>query len=103
MTDENEWDHVHALFTLLSKKWATGVLINLFPGPLRFTEVQREMSCTNSKTLTNTLKILEEEGLVRREIVDGRPPGVRYDLTASGRSLAERIYPLWKWSSDRAG
>ncbi|MCP2235647.1 transcriptional regulator, HxlR family [Prauserella halophila] len=103
MNDRNEWDPVHTLFRTLSKKWAASVLLSLFPRPLRFAEIQREMDCTNPKTLTNTLKLLEEEGLVHREVVAGRPPGVRYDLTASGRVLTERIYPLWKWASDRAG
>lgn len=97
----SEWDYVNALFTMLSKKWAVSVLVTLFPGRLRFTEIQRELQCTNAKTLTMTLKLLEEQGLIYREVFDGRPPGVRYGLTEPGRSLTELIYPLWKWASDR--
>ncbi|MFF4418881.1 winged helix-turn-helix transcriptional regulator [Streptosporangium sp. NPDC001559] len=95
-----EWEYVHRLFTILAKKWAVGVLITLFPGNLRFAEMQREIRCPNTKTLTMTLKTLEEEGLINREILHTRPPGVRYGLTESGRSLANLLYPLWKWVSD---
>ncbi|QKW09788.1 helix-turn-helix transcriptional regulator [Streptomyces sp. NA04227] len=96
-----EWAYVHKLFAVLAKKWSVSILLTLFPGQLRFSEIQKEMQCTNTKTLTLTLKLLEEEGLIGREVLDTRPPGVQYGLTESGRSLAEQLYPLWKWINDR--
>ena len=62
------------------------VVRHLFTGPKGFNELLRA-SGINSKTLSATLKFLEQNGIVHREVISTAPFGVQYSLTASGLEL----------------
>ncbi|MGP9761259.1 winged helix-turn-helix transcriptional regulator [Corynebacterium sp. AOP12-C2-36] len=96
----DEWRGLHDLLTLISKKWAVAVLLTLRTRPLRYAQLQRAIGCGNVKTMTVTLKSLEEAGLIERKVLDGRPPGVMYEISALGRSLIGSLDPVRKWSVD---
>jgi len=72
------------------------VVRHLFTGPKRFNELLRE-SGINSKTLSGTLKFLEQMGVVKREIVSTRPITVQYSLTTSGLELKPVLEGLGDW------
>jgi len=72
------------------------VVRHLFTGPKRFNELLRE-SGINSKTLSATLRFLEENGIVKREIMDTRPFTVQYSLTASGLELKPTLEAFGEW------
>ena len=72
------------------------VVRHLFSGPKRFNELLRE-SGINSKTLSETLKFLEQMGVVNREILSTRPFTVQYSLTASGLELKPVLEGLGNW------
>jgi len=74
------------------------VVRHLFAGPKRFNELLR-VSGINSKTLSATLKFLEERGLVRREVLSTRPFTVEYSLTPSGQELKPVLEGLGNWGS----
>ena len=95
-----EWRGLHELLSLMSKKWALAVLLTLRPRPMRFGQLQREIGCGQVKTMTMTLRSLENASLVERKVVDTRPPGVRYGVTPLGRSLIDSLDPVRKWSVD---
>lgn len=95
-----EWRGLHDLLSLISKKWAVAVLLTLRPRPLRYAQLQRALGCGNVKTMTVTLKSLEDAELIARVVVDTRPPGVRYEITPLGRSLIASLDPVRKWSVD---
>jgi DNA-binding HxlR family transcriptional regulator len=74
------------------------VVRHLFAGPKGFNELWRE-SGINSKTLSLALKFLEQQGIVKREIVSTRPFGVQYSLTPSGLELKPALEALGDWGS----
>ena len=69
---------------------------HLFTGPKGFNELLRT-SGINSKTLSATLKFLEQNGIVRREVISTAPFSVQYSLTASGLELEPALEGLGKW------
>jgi DNA-binding HxlR family transcriptional regulator len=72
------------------------VVRHLFTGPKRFNELLRE-SGINSKTLSGTLKFLEQMGIVKREILSTRPFTVQYSLSPSGLELKPVLEGLGNW------
>lgn len=74
------------------------VVRHLFTGPKGFNELWRE-SGINSKTLSLTLKFLEQQGIVKREILSTRPFTVHYSLTPSGLELKPALEAFGDWGS----
>ncbi|MHB1907614.1 MAG: winged helix-turn-helix transcriptional regulator [Nitrososphaerales archaeon] len=72
------------------------VLRHLFQGPMRFNELLR-FSGINSKTLSATLKSLEQNRIVIREVVSTRPFTVQYSLSPSGKSLGPVFEAMGEW------
>jgi DNA-binding HxlR family transcriptional regulator len=86
----------------ISKKWAL-LAVNAVGnhGRLRFNQMMEELRGISPTTLTDTLKELQREGLVRRESFAEIPPRVEYSLTKDGIQLRRAILPLLQWASMR--
>lgn len=84
----------------LGDRWTVLVLHELACGTLRFTEVRRRIADISPRMLAQTLRRLEQDGLVRREVFPTVPPRVEYKLTALGASFFERIEMLAQWAAD---
>ena len=69
-------------------------------GPIRFGELARRVDGISQKMLTQTLRSLERDGLVRRTVHAVVPPRVDYELTDAGRSLLEPLGALTAWAVD---
>ncbi|CED90843.1 winged helix-turn-helix transcriptional regulator [Actinomyces succiniciruminis] len=82
----------------LGELWSVLVIGALYEGPLRFTEISRRVDGISTKMLTQTLRTLERDGLVRREYYTETPPRVTYELTALGRDLADVMDTLENWA-----
>lgn len=74
------------------------VVRHLFAGPKGFNELLRA-SGINSKTLSATLKFLEEYGIVDRKIMSTRPFLVQYSLTPAGLELKTALEALGNWGA----
>ena len=74
----------------------------LIPGPLRWSELRREVEGISEKMLASTLRTLEADGLVAREAFPTIPPRVEYRLTTRGRELTDRLEPLMGWIAANA-
>jgi len=74
------------------------VVRHLFTGPKGFNELLR-VSGINSKTLSATLKFLEEYGIVDRKIMSTRPFLVQYSLTQAGLELKAALEALGNWGA----
>ena len=74
------------------------VVRHLFTGPKGFNELLR-VSGINSKTLSATLKFLEEYGIVERKILSTRPFLVQYSLTPAGLELKTALEALGNWGA----
>jgi len=90
------------ILTTISKKWALLIINKLgMSGRLRFTDLMSELEGISPKTLSETLKELQEERLIVRESFSEIPPRVEYSLTEEGIMLRQAIVPLLRWASDR--
>ena len=70
---------------LIQGKWAILIMHHLSGEPIRFNELLRRMPKMTHATLSNQLKILEDEGLIKRTVYNDIPPKVEYELTEIGR------------------
>ena len=69
-------------------------------GPtLRFNELKRKIGTISFKTLTSSLKELEQDGIVRRKVYPQIPPKVEYSLTEKGKSLIPVLDAICDWGS----
>ncbi|PZA11965.1 hypothetical protein DNX69_08005 [Rhodopseudomonas palustris] len=90
-------------FRVLGGKWKPFILHFLLPGPKRFGELKRSVRHASEKVLTQQLKELEADGLVKRTDYKEVPPRVDYALSPIGETLAHALEPLCKWGDDNAG
>jgi len=88
---------VEATLSLIGGKYKALILWKLMGGPLRFSELHREMPAATPKMLTRQLRELEENGLVRREIYPVIPPKVEYSLTPFGRTIRPVLKAMYAW------
>lgn len=83
---------------LLSNKWRITVIHILRDEPLRTNAIQLAMSEVSPKVLTQTLRGMERDGLIHREIYNVVPPRVEYGLTPMGKSLIKPLEDLCHWA-----
>ena len=91
---------IRNILARVGDKWSLLVLYTLqHKEPLRFKQLQRELSDISQKSLTQTLRILEEDGFVHREVFAEVPPRVEYRLTERGLSFLPVIDNLIGWAA----
>ncbi|HEY7328007.1 MAG TPA: helix-turn-helix domain-containing protein [Gemmataceae bacterium] len=88
------------LLELIGDKWTPIILYVLGGGTKRYGEMQRHLPDVSKKMLTQTLRALEEAGLLRRTVYAEVPPKVEYDLTELGRAFLEPVTGLCRWATD---
>jgi DNA-binding HxlR family transcriptional regulator len=88
----------HQALALLASKWVTLVVSTLADGPKRYGQLHREVAGATKKMLTQTLRRLERDGLVRRRVEAGVPPEVEYSLTRLGRSILPVQRAIAEWA-----
>ena len=95
---------LEGIVDVISKKWAL-LIINAIGnyGSLRFNKLSEELQGISPKSLADTLKQLQNEGLLKRESFAEIPPSVEYSLTEDGRGLREAVVPILKWAAKRQG
>jgi DNA-binding HxlR family transcriptional regulator len=92
------------IIDIISKKWALLIINTLGNyGNLRFNKLMETLNGISPKTLSDTLKDLQAEGLIKRESFAEIPPRVEYSLTKDGTELRKSIIPLLEWTANRNG
>lgn len=81
----------------LGGKWRVVLLAQLKQEPLAYGELRSRVSTLSDKVLTDTLKELEEAGLIYKAAPDGSEGRARYTLTARGDSLRPLLQSLYDW------
>ncbi|MDR1134255.1 MAG: helix-turn-helix transcriptional regulator [Synergistaceae bacterium] len=84
---------------LIGGKWKALLLYHLRKGPLRTGEIKRRLPNITQKMLTQQLRDLEQDGLVKRHVFDAVPPKVEYSLTDLGESVKPVLNSLCAWGS----
>lgn len=86
--------------SLLSSKWKILIMRELLKGTIRFNDLRRNVVGVSQKMLTQSLKEMENDGLVHRHVFPEVPPRVEYSLTEVGESLRPVIKVLDDWGSE---
>ena len=88
----------HHAVELIGRRWSGAILSVMLSGPKGFNELLGAVPGLSDRLLTERLRELEAEGLVRRTVRPGPPVRVSYELTESGRELEPVIEKLGKWA-----
>lgn len=93
---------VRELLTKIGDKWTIFVILSLdlLGGRARFSELERSVPGISQRMLSTTLKNLERDGLVIRELFPEVPPRVEYEITDLGKSLLRPTQGLVDWAKD---
>jgi DNA-binding HxlR family transcriptional regulator len=89
-----------AVLELIADKWSALILYALMTQTRRHAELQRMIGGVSQKMLTQTLRRLEGDGLITREVFPVVPPHVEYSLTDLGRTLAPILGELCTWAEE---
>jgi DNA-binding HxlR family transcriptional regulator len=79
-------------------KWAVLILLLLRDEPMRFNQLRRAIEGISQKMLSQVLKSLERDGLLRRRAIATVPVTVEYSITPLGLTLAAAVDPLRDWA-----
>jgi DNA-binding HxlR family transcriptional regulator len=90
---------VRDVISRATDKWSLWAMSELVAanGPLRFSQLLRQVEGVSQKSLTATLRHLERDGLVKRTVVVQVPIRVDYEATAMGLDFMHKFHPLWMW------
>jgi DNA-binding HxlR family transcriptional regulator len=88
---------VQEILTSICSKWGLLILYELSKGARRHGELRRAIGGVSQKMLTQTLRTLEQDRLVRRTVYPVVPPRVDYALTPLGKTLMQPLSALYRW------
>lgn len=92
---------IRNILSRIGDKWSLLVLYTLQQNDtLRFKQLQRELPDISQKSLTQTLRILEEDGFIHRQVYAEVPPRVEYSLTPRALSFLPLVGNMIKWAKE---
>ncbi len=83
--------------SLLSQRWTALVIYQLLAGPKRFSEIQTAIGISG-KVLSDRLKDLEQNGIVKRDVIPATPVVIEYSLTEKGKSMEPILKTIETWA-----
>ena len=90
---------VRDILDKVGDKWSMLIVMTLSAGPLRFNEIKRRVPDISQKMLTQTLRDLQRDGMVSRQVFPTVPPAVEYRLTGLGESVIVPFGTLVSWAN----
>ena len=92
---------IRNILSRVGDKWSLLVLYTLQQNDtLRFKQLQRELPDISQKSLTQTLRILEEDGFIHRQVYAEVPPRVEYSLTPRALSFLPLVGNMIRWAKE---
>ncbi|WP_332694049.1 winged helix-turn-helix transcriptional regulator [Devosia sp.] len=95
---DDDFCPVRNILDRLGSKWTTLVVSKLDGRPYRYGELRRAIPDISQRMLTQTLRELQQDGLITRTVLPTAPPTVEYELTSTGRSLLLPLGQLITWA-----
>lgn len=86
--------------SLIGSKWKLLIIRNLLARPWRFNELRKDLDGISQKVLTDSLRSMEEDGLIIRKVYAEVPPRVEYALSELGESMRPILNAMQKWGND---
>ena len=84
---------------LIGSKWKLLIFRNLLQRPWRFNELKKNLEGISQKVLTDSLRSMEEDGLITRTVYPEVPPRVEYALSELGQSLKPILDSMVEWGN----
>lgn len=85
---------------LIGSKWKLLIMRNLLKRPWRFNELRRDLDGISQKVLTDSLRSMEEDGIITRTVYPEVPPRVEYALSDLGESMRPIIQAMEQWGME---
>ncbi len=82
---------------LIGSKWKLLIMRNLLSRPWRFNELKKDLEGISQKVLTDSLRSMEEDGIITRTIYPEVPPRVEYALSELGESMRPIMGAMEQW------
>lgn len=103
MAKKLDYDYCRAapMLEWIGNKWTLVVLMKISEsGPIRFNELYRNIPSVSEKVLSQVLRQLTADGIIRRELFPDVPLRTEYSLTALGQTLLPHVEALINWGRD---
>ena len=84
---------------LIGSKWKLLIMRNLLQRPWRFNELRKNLEGISQKVLTDSLRSMEEDGIITRTVYAEVPPRVEYALSDLGESMRPIITAMAEWGT----
>ena len=85
---------------MIGSKWKLLIMRNLLARPWRFNELKKDLEGISQKVLTDSLRSMEDDGIVIRTVYPEVPPRVEYALSEIGESMRPIIKSMELWGLD---
>lgn len=89
---------VRSILDHVAAKWTSLIVLELAAGPQRFNALGRALPDISKRMLTQSLRDLERDGLVIRQVFDTKPPSVEYRLSDLGQSFLAPLSQMVDWA-----
>ncbi|MFF1285575.1 winged helix-turn-helix transcriptional regulator [Streptomyces sp. NPDC058299] len=88
------------LLDRITNKWVSLIVNALSTGPQRYSDLSRRLASVSQKMLTQTLRNLERDGLIKRTVTPSVPVRVDYALTPLGEGLIPVMHAIKNWAEE---
>lgn len=98
--DERCLPPIRAALNILGGKWSFLVIVQLSIGRQRFNQLRKNLADISTKALTDTLRHLENNGVVNRQVFPTVPVTVEYSLTEKGHAFRRVLIEMYNWGNE---
>lgn len=95
--NDDECRRFSGVIELIGKRWSSGILLAVWQGATRFSEIIARVDGLSDRMLAQRAKELEASGLLSRQVIPTTPVQIRYELTERGEDLLRSLQPLVAW------
>lgn len=88
---------------LIGNKWKLLIIRNLLNRPWRFNELKKDLDGISQKVLTDSLRSMEEDGIITRTVYPEVPPRVEYALSELGETMRPILASMEQWGTNYKG
>lgn len=86
--------------SMIGSKWKLLIMRNLLARPWRFNELKKDLDGISQKVLTDSLRTMEEDGIITRTVYPEVPPRVEYALSELGETMRPILDAMMQWGID---
>lgn len=85
--------------SVIGSKWKLLIIRNLLDRPWRFNELKKDLDGISQKVLTDSLRAMENDGIITRTVYPEVPPRVEYALSELGESMRPILEAMRQWGA----